>query len=216
MKGACFFLKNSIPKIDLVPVLRAIIRKFGLPKMLDESYIEFLVSYSGEIDISLSNKMINLIVDEDEAISYFKSHDPRSITGWAFKEQTGKVSRVCLTVSIDNYHIPVYAFMNFEFVLFQLINIGGLNLEDALAFQIARTESDQRGLHMSIQKEDFGSIYYIQNDVDEPLPFGHHKVAHNFSELINSLKFCIATESEPYPLTIKEIGHCVGDQNLGS
>jgi hypothetical protein len=216
MKNACFFLKNSTPKKDLVPILRAIVRKFGLPKMLDEYYIEFLLSYSGVIDINLNNKTIDLIVDEDEAISHFKSRVPRSLTGWAFKEQDGKISQLCLTISIDNYHIPVYDFMNFEFVLFQLINIGGLDLEDAHAFQIARTESDQRGLHMSILKEDFGSIYYIQNDVDEPLPFGHHKVANNFPELINSLKLCIATESEPYPLTVKEIGHCIGDQKLGS
>lgn len=211
MKNACFFVKNPYPKKDLLPLLRAIVRKFGLPKMLDEQYIEFLVNCSGEIDTNLNNKEIGLIVEEDEALRYFKSNDPHSLTGWAFKEQSGKISQICLTTSIGNFHIPIFAFMNFEFMLFQLINIGGLDLEDTQAFQIAKTESDQRGLHMSILKEDFGSIYYIQNDVDEPLPLGRHKVADSFSELMNAIKLCVATSSDPYPLVIREIGHCNSD-----
>lgn len=210
MKNACFFVKNPYPKKDLFKVLNAIVRKFELPRMFDKDYIEFLTNYSGEIDINLNNEKIKLIVDEDEVISHFKSYKPGSFIEWA-KEPDGKISQLCLIISIEQYHIPIYSFMNFELILMQLIYMGGLDLEDAQAFHMADTESDQRGLHMSIREEDFGSIYYVQDVEHEPLPFGKHKVADSFSELMNAIKLCVATSSDPYPLVIREIGHCNSD-----
>ena len=209
MKGLCFFTENPVPKKDLFPVLHAIVRRFELPGMFDKDFVEFLITYSGSINLNLNSKRIELTTDEHESIAHFRKHIPGSSTEWFFKEPDGEVSQLCLITSIADFHIPVYAFKSFEEILKQLIYIGGLDLDDAHAFCIAETESDQRGLHMSILKEDFGAIYYIQDGEDEPLPFGRHKVANNFTDLINSLKLCIATSSKPYPLTIKEIGHCI-------
>ena len=206
MKGLCFFAKNALPKKDLTNVLRAIVRKFKIHRNFDDDYINFLVNFNGRTDINLDAANFKLTVAEDESTRFFRRFLMDRSGNAFFKEPDGEVSQICLIASIEDYHFPVYGLNNFESVLFQLINIGGMKEE--FLFQVAETESDQRGLHMSLRKEDFGTIYYNQDVEHEPLPFGLHKVANNFSEFMNSLRLCIATSSSPYSLIIKELGYC--------
>ncbi len=39
MKNSCLFTENDLTKKDLIPVLRAIVHKFGLPRQFDADYV---------------------------------------------------------------------------------------------------------------------------------------------------------------------------------